>query len=236
MSSHGGAKGTLKVSEIFDSLQGEGPSAGLPATFLRLALCNLRCAFCDTSYTWDFTRHRYDDEVRELAIESVAERVRAARGERLIITGGEPLVQAKSLVLLLGLLPESLVIEVETNGTLAPGPELLARVNQWNVSPKLENSGEAESDRIRESALLSLRDSGRAFLKLVVAGRAECDEAEALVTRLGWPRDRVLLMPLGSTRAELSQSSALISAEALARRLPYSPRLHVELWGGRRGV
>jgi 7-carboxy-7-deazaguanine synthase len=226
----------LKVSEIFDSLQGEGPSTGAPATFLRLALCNLACRFCDTAYTWDFERFRYEEEVSVEPVDALSERLRRAAGGRLIVTGGEPLVQWKALEKLFERLPEALVIEIETNGTLSPSERLLARVNQWNVSPKLENSGEALEDRIHRAALVTLRDSGRAYLKLVVGSEADAAEAERLARELAWPRERVQLMPLAATREELSARSGLVAKEALARGLRFSSRLHVELWGGRRGV
>lgn len=226
----------LKVSEIFDSLQGEGPSTGAPATFLRLALCNLACRFCDTAYTWDFERFRYEEEVSVEPVDALAERLSRASGGRLIVTGGEPLVQWKALERLFERLPEGLVIEIETNGTLAPSEKLLARVNQWNVSPKLENSGEPLEDRLNHAALVTLRDSGRAYLKLVVGSEADAAEAERLATELSWPRARVQLMPLAATREELSARSGLVAKEALARGLRFSSRLHVELWGGRRGV
>ena len=227
---------TLKVSELFDSIQGEGASAGAAATFLRLALCNLRCGFCDTKYTWDWQRFSYDDEVKLSSVEELAPRLAKANGNRLIITGGEPLVQGKALVSLLALLPAELVIEVETNGTLVPPPALLERVTQWNVSPKLTNSGEPESDRIKPDALAALRSTGRAWLKLVVASSQDCAEAERVIAESGFPRDRVLFMPLASSRAELAERAPLIASEALARRVGTSPRLHVELWEGRRGV
>ncbi len=227
---------TLKISELFDSIQGEGPSAGAPATFLRLALCNLRCSYCDTKYTWDWQRFRYEDEVKLESIEELVPRLSQARGKRLIITGGEPLVQAKALACLLELLPADLLIEVETNGTLAPPPALLERVTQWNVSPKLENSGQAARDRFKPAALAALLETGRAWLKLVVAGSEDCAEAERLIADSGFPRERVLFMPLAASRAELAERAPLVASEALRRRIRTSPRLHVELWEGRRGV
>ena len=81
-----------------------------------------------------------------------------------------------------------LQIEVETNGTLAPEPALAARVDQWNVSPKLAHAGDPEARRIRIDALLALRDTGRAFLKFVLQSEQDWHETEALIERLGWPR------------------------------------------------
>src|SRR4051794_41183262 len=63
----------LKISEIFESLQGEGVSIGAPCIFVRLAQCNLHCTWCDTKYTWDFERYRYEDEVREQPVAEVAQ-------------------------------------------------------------------------------------------------------------------------------------------------------------------
>lgn len=225
----------IKLSEIFESLQGEGASAGQPAVFLRLALCNLRCSWCDTKYTWDFDRFRYDDEVHPTSTADVIARIREAAARRLIITGGEPLLQEAKLV---ELLPElsDFVIEVETNGTRLPSPEVLQRVDQWNVSPKLANSGETRERSFHPEALLALRDTGRAHLKLVVASEADFAEADRWIAELAWPRERVLLMPEASTRTALEARSPLVAAAALRRGIGFSSRLHVALWDGRRGT
>src|SRR3954468_10173863 len=87
----------LKVSEIFESLQGEGVSTGMPCIFVRLAQCNLHCTWCDTKYTWDFERYRYEDEGREVTAREIAERVNATVSRRLVLTGGEPLLQQRPL-------------------------------------------------------------------------------------------------------------------------------------------
>src|SRR5450432_3522794 len=87
----------LKVSEIFESLQGEGASVGAPCVFVRLAQCNLHCAWCDTKYTWDFVRYRYEDEVREQSVAEVAQLVNDTTSRRLVLTGGEPLLQQRAL-------------------------------------------------------------------------------------------------------------------------------------------
>jgi 7-carboxy-7-deazaguanine synthase len=163
---------TLKVSEIFESLQGEGVSAGAPAIFVRLAQCNLHCVWCDTKYTWDFERYRYEDEVREQPVAHVAQLVNASPSRRLVLTGGEPLLQQRPLKEFFARLAPDIVVEVETNGTIAPEPESLWRVNQWNVSAKLSSAGDPEQFRIRPEILAIFRDSGRAHLKLVV----HCDE------------------------------------------------------------
>lgn len=226
----------LRISEIFESIQGEGASAGEPCVFVRLATCNLRCVWCDTKYTWDWDQYRYSDEVRHMTVGDVATEVRKRARGRVVVTGGEPLLQEAALSALLLALPRNLAIEIETNGTLAPGPALGERVDQWNVSPKLANSGESEERRLHDGALAALRDTGRAWLKLVVGSDADGAEADALVTRLSWPRERVLFMPLAANRAELRERTPLVLRIATARGVGVSPRLHVEKWDGRRGV
>ena len=226
----------LKLSEIFESIQGEGPTAGEPCVFLRLAMCNLHCRWCDTKYTWDWKNYDYDREVRLDTVTRVAERLLAARRSRLVITGGEPLMQQDGLAELLTLLPESWSVEVETNGTLPPQPRLSARVNQWNVSPKLANGGDPAAARFRPAALIALRDTRRAFLKLVVESEADVEAALALAKDLDWPHERVLLMPQAASRADLLKRGTFVAEQAVRRGVRYTSRLHVQLWGGRRGV
>jgi organic radical activating enzyme len=225
---------SLKISEIFATLQGEGASAGAPALFVRLALCNLRCSWCDTRYTWDFDAYSYADEVRLVQVEDIAARIASAPEGRVVLTGGEPLLQQAALARLLALVPPTIQVEIETNGTLAPEAALLSRVDQWNVSPKLAHAGDPESRRIRREVLAILRDSGRAFLKFVVQGEADLTEIDALLRDLEWPRERVFLMPEAVTpdvhEARLRQVASLCHANGL--RL--SPRLHIQLWGGER--
>lgn len=226
----------LKVSEIFESLQGEGVSSGAPCVFVRLAQCNLHCTWCDTKYTWDFERFRYEDEVREQTAAQIAQVVNAASSRRLVLTGGEPLLQQRSLKELFARLAPDITVEVETNGTILPEPAALSRVNQWNVSPKLANAGDPEQFRIKPEVLAAFRDSGRAYLKLVVESEADYAEADSLVARLAWPSDRVLFMPQASDRAQLREASFAVAEAARARSFRFSSRLHLELWGGRRGT
>ena len=106
---------TLVEPEIFASLQGEGPSTGMPVAFLRLSRCNLACTWCDTRYTWDFDRFDRKENQLTLDITDVAQRVLLLNQNRLVITGGEPLLQAGRLADLLGLLPDLRVEIVASN-------------------------------------------------------------------------------------------------------------------------
>jgi organic radical activating enzyme len=123
---------------------------GKPCAFVRLSRCNLACQWCDTAYSWRFDGderpHRsgihYDRAANQVTLEDedVAERIDMLGKDRLVVTGGEPLLQAASLARMLTLLP-GIEVEVETNGTVAPPPVLDALIGQYNVSPKLSHSG-----------------------------------------------------------------------------------------------
>lgn len=227
---------TLSVSELFTSVQGEGPSLGIPCTFLRLSGCNLRCVWCDTRYAWDFARFDRQEVATSMNVTTVAERILEQGQGRLVVTGGEPLLQQAGVEALVQVLPAELGIEVETNGTLAPSRALALRVDQWNVSPKLGNSGEPVERRIREEAIRALADTERAWLKLVAMVPEDLEEADELAGKWGWPRERIVLMPCADTAEALHAMGPWLVDAAIQRGWRYSTRLQVELWEGRRGV
>jgi len=234
----------LLVSERFVSLQGEGVSAGAPAVFLRLGNCNLSCNYCDTPYTWDETRFDLQTELSPLEINEVASWIAAQNHGRLIVTGGEPLLQHARLTQLFasldGLLSaqgaQELTVEIETNGTVKPSPALLTRVNQWNVSPKLSFSGESSARRLKPDVLRCFAALPHAFFKFVVRSPSDVDEVEALIECYDFERARVLLMPEAIEPLALRERSPQVAEWALGAGLRFSSRLHLELYGGRRGT
>lgn len=226
----------LRLSEVFDSIQGEGINLGKPCRFVRLALCNLHCHYCDTKYTWDFARYDYDAEVHDASVAAVAEQFCSAPAKHVVLTGGEPLLQQRALAKVLARVPADVFIEVETNGTRVPSDALLGRIDQWNVSPKLSSAGDTDELRIRPEALLALRDTGRAYLKLVLKTEQDRDEAEALRERFGFAKERTIFMPEAATREELEARSADVAAWSQALAVRFGSRLHISLWGGRRGT
>lgn len=234
---------TLRISqlpggrpEIFASIQGEGPSSGRPSVFLRLAYCNLRCSWCDTKYTWDWQRFDPQREVREHSVAEVDSALNALEPDNLVVTGGEPLLQQDNLV---GLFERQKArgrrIEVETNATVLPSHRILELVDQWNVSPKLGNSGEAVSRRLVPSALDAFRNNERAFFKLVIQTQADVGEADKLVEDLNISSERIFLMPEATDAKTLRERNGWLSAICSKRGLRLSPRLHVEKWDGARG-
>ncbi|HSC88326.1 MAG TPA: 7-carboxy-7-deazaguanine synthase QueE [Polyangiaceae bacterium] len=235
---------TLWLSERFVSLQGEGVSMGAPSAFVRLGRCNLACGFCDTPYTWDFERYVFDDEISAIEADELCAWLLENSPGRIIWTGGEPLIQQKQMVEVIRRLDASReaagaerdVLEVETNGTVRPHPELLERIDQWNVSPKLAGSGETVERRLVDRALGVFADSPRARFKFVLSDEADEREALELSDRLKLARDRVIFMPEARDASELRERSPWVAAAALRARVRFSGRLHLELYGGRRGT
>ena len=223
--------------EIFYSLQGEGASIGTPSVFLRLALCNLACNWCDTKYTWDWKHYDYSREVISLDTEVVKDRILGFGCRRLVITGGEPLLQQTELAPLVASLKrdQGFVCEVETNGTVVPLPELARDIDQWNVSPKLASSGNALERRELPEVLEFFRQLPNAYFKFVVVQSSDIDEVCGLRDKYGLPGERIILMPEGQ-RAEVIQSRSLwISEVCIKEGFRFSTRLHILLWGDQRG-
>ncbi|MCQ2366410.1 MAG: 7-carboxy-7-deazaguanine synthase QueE [Akkermansia sp.] len=212
--------------EIFRSIQGEGTRMGAPSVFLRLAGCNLHCSWCDTKHSWP--------RGVDCAEEEVARLILSHNCPALVVTGGEPLLQQAALVRLLALLPprEQFFIEVETNGTLPPCPDLAQRVDQWNVSPKLAHSGNAAQAAIRPEVLARFAAMPNAWFKFVVTAEADWDAIEALQL----PRERIILMPCAATRAELQAAQPAVAEICARHGVLLGRRLQIELWDDRKGV
>ena len=223
--------------EIFLSVQGEGRTAGTPSAFVRLATCNLACTWCDTAYTWDWSRFDHDELVMFMEHEEAASRVEALATTNVVITGGEPLLQQGAG---LGDLACSLAgaghsIEVETNGTIAPSEQMVASVARWNVSPKISSSGNPAGRREVPEALGALAALPNADWKFVITGRPDVEEAARLAGRYGVPAGRVVLMPEGTSADVVTERSSWVMEEAVRRGFRFSSRLHVLLWGTERG-
>lgn len=225
--------------EVFASVQGEGVTCGLPSVFVRLAFCNLTCSWCDSRFTWDWSRYDPREDTARLEVEEVVRRVSesAAEGVRnVVLTGGEPMLQQEELAALAGLLKaRGFRLEVETNGTVLPSAEMVERVDQWNVSPKLANSDNPEKARHVPEALRWYGRSERAFWKFVVTTPDDLSEILELVRRYGVPADRVVLMPEGMDAETLAERSRWLAEICRRRGFRLGSRLHIQLWGNERG-
>lgn len=222
--------------EIFHSLQGEGPSIGTPSVFLRLATCNLACHWCDTSYTWDWQRYDYHQEVVALEVREVEERILESGCPYLVITGGEPLLQQRELAPLVAALKEKgFGCEVETNGTIIPSPELARDIDQWNVSPKLRTSGNPLERREVSQALEFFSQLPNAYFKFVIVEPGDIEEVCALRDKYGLPGSRIILMPEGQQPEIIEGRSRWIAEACIREGFRFSTRLHILLWGDQRG-
>jgi 7-carboxy-7-deazaguanine synthase len=267
----------LLLSEIFSSIQGEGVNLGTPSVFLRLAICNLHCWYCDTKYTWLYNENMLDTvradlaklgiegkafpadlraynrstEVREVPIEQVESKIRSAGIRHLVVTGGEPMLQQIQLVSLLRKLrlknsnnghaksEDDFFVEVETNGTIRPIERMLPLVDQWNVSPKLESSGNSSFAREKGSALKFFASMSNVYFKFVVSqDRSDRDlgEIELLSSRHGIHPDKIILMAEGTEASVLKERTAFLSKVCKKRGYRVTPRLQILLWGNQRGT
>ncbi len=212
---------TLRVIEIYASIQGESTLAGLPCVFVRLAGCNLRCRWCDS--TWTFTGGE------RLDLDAVVERAASHGIELVEVTGGEPLLQAGAVPLMRRLLDRGHRVMLETSGSLdiAPVPP------EVHVILDLKAPGSGEEARNRWENLALLRPHHE--VKVVIADRADYE----------WAREAVRRHDLAARCPVLfSPAHGLVEAADLVRwilddRLPvrFQLQLHKFVWPpDRRGV
>lgn len=211
----------MKVNELFESLQGESSLSGLPFFFIRLAGCNLRCRYCDTTYAYE--------EGREMGIDELClAAVRSGR-KRVLVTGGEPLLQPETPRLLQALLDRDLTVLLETNGSidlrLVPRPVI--RV----MDIKTPDSGESQRTVWRNIELLATHDQ----VKFVVCSLEDCRWAEDIIRRFDLTRRCSVLISPGDGTISADRVAEWLLGTNLDLRLQV--QLHKVIWGkDRRGV
>jgi 7-carboxy-7-deazaguanine synthase len=228
----------MKIAEIFYSIQGEGRLMGVPSSFVRTSGCNLRCTWCDSDYT------SWRSEGEKLSVADVLERLAAFPTHYVVVTGGEPLIAPGIEELCSGLRERGCHITVETAATVF---KPLA-CDLISLSPKLANSTphRREGGRFAEmhERLRLQIDVIRSYLNLCdyqlkfVVDQPE-DVAEVLGILRELPdvdRSKVLLMPQGVTRADLEPRGLWLSEVCKEYGFRFCPRLHIELYGNRRGT
>jgi 7-carboxy-7-deazaguanine synthase len=228
----------VKIAELFHSIQGEGKLAGVPSVFVRTSGCNLRCVWCDTPYT------SWDAEGEDLSLDQIVSRAVTFRTRHVVLTGGEPVIQPDAAELCTRLKQLGLHITLETAGTIH---KPLA-IDLASLSPKLANSTPWQRDgrlaqaheraRINLPVLQRFIDESQDFqLKFVVSQRQDMDEIRQLLEALkNWSAEDVLLMPEGIDPAALRAKAEWIVEICKASGFRYCPRLHVEIWGAKRGT
>jgi 7-carboxy-7-deazaguanine synthase len=223
----------LKIAELFYSLQGEGALVGVPSVFIRTSGCNLRCGWCDTPYT------SWQPEGTEMDLNRILDEVRAHPARHAVVTGGEPMIAPEIVPLTERLGAIGLHVTVETAGTVFQP----VFCDLMSISPKLANSAPgdrwaAQHNRLRiqPGVLRQLMTRYPYQLKFVVERPQDLDEIRSLLENVRANRDRVILMPEGTDAERLLERSLWLAEICKDEGFRFSPRLHVELWGSRRGV
>jgi len=224
----------MRISEIFYSVQGEGVLAGVPSVFVRTSGCNLRCSWCDTPYT------SWKPEGEDLSIDLIVERTTAFTAARhVVITGGEPMIAPGIVELSRRFRELGFHITVETAGTVfAP-----VACDLMSISPKLSNStpdgvfhDRHDQLRLQPEVLKRLTQEYDYQLKFVVAQESDLSELQSIVGNLNAPGEKVVLMPEGITPHALTERGVWIAELCKTHGYRFGPRLHVYLYGNRRGV
>jgi 7-carboxy-7-deazaguanine synthase len=223
----------LKIAELFYSLQGEGSLLGVPSFFIRTSGCNLRCAWCDTPYT------SWQPEGSEMSLDAICAELQRTPARHVVVTGGEPMIAPEIVTLTERLRALGMHITIETAGTVFK----TVACDLMSISPKLANSvpegaWAAQHERLRlQLDVLRKLMSGYAYqLKFVIAAPEDLVKLKAVVSALEAPAGNVVLMAEGIDSARLRERGLWLAEICKSEGFRFSPRLHVDLFGNRRGV
>lgn len=230
----------MRIAEIFYSVQGEGELTGVPSVFVRTSGCNLRCTWCDTPYA------SWNPEGQELSVAEILEEVERHPTRFVVLTGGEPMIAKGIHELAAGLRASGKHITIETAATVAPGG---IACDLASLSPKMSNSTPTmeragpwrdrhDKTRSNPAVIADWLASDVFQLKFVVSSPEDLAEIEALLGELrpSVEPHKVLLMPQGISQEELSTRSAWLVDVCKRRGYRFCNRLHVELFGNKRGT
>jgi 7-carboxy-7-deazaguanine synthase len=227
----------VKIAEIFYSIQGEGSLVGVPSVFVRTSGCNLRCTWCDTPYT------SWQPDGEDRSIEQILAEVKPFNASHVVITGGEPMIMPEMAALTDAIGSLGAHITIETAGTVYAR----VRCDLMSISPKLANSTPWEREggrwaaqherlRYRPEVLRKLIAEYPYQLKFVMASAGDLDEISRIQAELSVSPASIILMPEGTDRDILRERGVWLAEVCKQRGFRFSPRLHVELWGNRRGI
>jgi 7-carboxy-7-deazaguanine synthase len=229
----------MRISEIFYSIQGEGKLMGMPSVFVRASGCSLRCVWCDTPYA------SWEPEGEDVAVAEIVEKVSTFPSRHVVITGGEPMIMPDVVELCDALRSRGYHITIETAATVFKQ----VKVDLASLSPKLSNSTPIareqgrfarahEEQRLNVDVIQRFIDTSQEFqLKFVMCQEQDLAEIRELLGKLkGWEPWDVLLMPEGIDQKSLDQRTQWLSEVCKAEGFRFCPRLHILLYGNRRGT
>jgi 7-carboxy-7-deazaguanine synthase len=231
-------KGTMRVAEIYKSIQGEGFLTGTESIFVRAAGCNLRCWFCDTPFA------SWNPEGEDLAVEEILGQIAPLACRHVVLSGGEPMLFAELIPLCQHLHEAGHQITIETAGTL----DLPLECDLMSISPKLSNSIPSEQlapkwhtrhERSRDvpDVIRRLVAEHPYQFKFVVGQRADCPEVLQYLERFPEiDRSRVMLMPLGTDVEHLRRIADWLVGYCEDQGLLFCPRKQIEWFGLARGT
>ena len=231
---------SLNVSEFFfDTIQGEGMSAGQPAAFLRLAGCPVDCDFCDTAAVWKKSQKVKIAWLIDQIIDSGLGKKFENGDQILVVTGGSPLLQQDHLILFFKALDSALeaypYVEIENEGYFPVSEEIQEYVHWWNNSPKLSNSNVPRARRYRLEALKSIPLNST--YKFVVRNEDDWKEIEKDFIHQGLvKKSQICLMPMGADQAEYFENRENVVELAVKHGVRYSPREHIAIWNKKTGI
>ena len=226
----------MRIAEVFHSIQGEGRLTGVPSVFVRTSGCNLRCWFCDTPYT------SWNPEGEERSVDSLVEETTAFDCGHVVITGGEPMLVKEVAELAGRLKDKGKHITIETAGTV----DLDVPADLMSISPKRANStpnvetGWAErhdARRHRPDVISRLTTDYDYQLKFVVDRTEDVDDVARYLEEFPDidPR-KVYLMPQAIDREPHAEKCSWLGEAAAKRGWQLCRRLHIELFGNKRGT
>jgi 7-carboxy-7-deazaguanine synthase len=228
----------VRIAEIFYSIQGEGRLIGIPSIFIRTSGCNLRCVWCDTPYT------SWQPEGKNWTVKAILREVEKYASRHVVVTGGEPFLAREIEELTAALKRAGSHVTIETAATLFK-PVVCDLVS---MSPKLAHStpwGKEqgrfapmhERRRLKLEVIQKFADGYDYQLKFVADQKRDFDEIQEILGRLkNVDPSRVLVMAQGTTIRELRRKAVWIVEECKRFGFGYTPRLHIELFGNRRGT
>lgn len=223
----------LNVSEIFGpTIQGEGRMTGQLASFIRVTGCNLSCDWCDAKYTWDWEQYDHATEVHRMSVDDVITQLEQHPG-RIIVTGGEPLLQHHQLAKVIRTMPHR-DFDLETNGTRPLGQTrgLWANVScSPKVGPSAGQTGQGGTGLLHPDIL----DDPTIDLKFVVRDQTDLDAVDAFITERDINPARVWLMPEGTTGDIITERTPFTANACTARGFNFSSRVHIYAWQDKRG-
>jgi 7-carboxy-7-deazaguanine synthase len=214
----------VKISEIFYSIEGEGIEIGKLEVFVRLANCNLRCAWCDTKYSWN--------DGQEISLNEVINEIAKYPCKSVSITGGEPLLQKTELLKLIRYLKNSEYwVQINTNGTILD-KKIFDLVDLISMDFKCPSSGmKSDLEIIKRVAELF---GHKSQFKFVISDDEDYQYARNIVTSLLEGTPNSVFQPEWVNRSFSNELAKLIMKDNLNVRLILQQ--HKELWGEKRGV